>query len=497
MQAKPVSAWGQQWLRVPQGFLLLFALGLLYAMPIMLDGRYYLDDLPHAMNGLTLWEKDGRPLASILSSLISFSWPSFSSPALYDTSPIPQILGVAALAYGSAQLAEKLFPGGVGLGQALVVFPVIGSPFMLQNLSYRFDAFTLGVAVMLALAAASIEASWLVAVLVVLALLSYQAAFNVFIAAAALVWLASTQNGFSDDRGFLRKLLWGFAALLAYGLVIKLLGGLTGEYATQHSALVALDRQGMATVQFNFGFGAYFVMQVLEDAPLLAIGAAAALFAFAAQFGKPESGQTRERMARFILTLGIISCSVMGLLLFLQEPVVRPRTLMAFSILLVFCAYAAHEALKRWPKAVIAALGLVAAWFFTLANTYANAARDETRFDSYLTQNIIHDLQQAGFRPGDRLAFDGTQPLSPVAQNAMRLKIIARILQPNMNGNSEWGFRQLEFFGLVTAPIMDATDESLKTFCAGAVAVSSPHYQIYLYDGTALVAFPKSICFTG
>ena len=134
--------------RIPQGFWLLLVLGLAYALPIMLDGRYYLDDLSRAMTGLTLWETEGRPLASILSSLISFSWPSFEGPALRDTSPIPQILGVVALAYGAALLARKLFPDGVGLTQALVVFPVIGSPFTLQNLSYKYDAFTMGLAAM-------------------------------------------------------------------------------------------------------------------------------------------------------------------------------------------------------------------------------------------------------------------------------------------------------------------------------------------------------------
>jgi hypothetical protein len=493
MQPKPLSAWEQQ-MRAPRGFLLLVMLGLLYALPIMLDGRYYLDDLPHAMNGLTLWEKDGRPLASILSSLISFSWPSFSGAALYDTSPLPQILGVVALAYGAARLAEKLFPAGVGLVQALVVFPVIGSPFMLQNLSYKFDAFTMGLAVMLALVAA-LETGWLVAAALLASLMLYQAAFNIFIGTCALLWLVSAARGLPEDRGFLKRLAWGLGALLVYGVAMKLLGGFSWDYATTHSALVPFSREGLATLQFNFGFGTFFMMEVVQDAPLLAAGAGLAAFAFAVQFAKPETGKTRERMARFILALGIIFCAVMGVLLFLQSPVMRPRTLMGFSILLVFAAYCAHEALKAWPNLRAAALALATAWFFALANIYANAAHDETRFDLALSQNVARDLLAAGFKAGGRLAFDGTQPLSPIAENAARLKTVARILQPNMNGNSEWGFRQLEFIGLQATPIMDATDEGLKAFCSGPPALFSPQYQIYLYDSTALVSFPKGVCF--
>jgi Glucosyl transferase GtrII len=483
------------WLQIAPAFLTLLVLGLIYALPIMLDGRYYLDDLPRAMTGLTLWEKDGRPLASILSSLISFSWPSFSGPALQDTSPIPQMLGVAALAYGAARLARKLFPDGVGLVQALVVFPVIGSPFMLQNLSYKYDAFTMGVAVTLALIAAVSEATWLVAALVMVMLLTYQAAFNVFIGAAALVWLVSSLRGEDADFSFVKKLGWGIAALLVYGIATKLFDGLLWPYAQKHAELVGFNTQGFDAVLFNFGFGSYFVIELLVDAPLVALGLAGALFAGALRFA--QMGEGRRNLLRFVVTLGIIIISMMGVLLFLQSAVVRPRTLMGFSIFLTLAYYCAHEALKSWPGIRLVAFALVTGWFFALANVYANAARDETRFDTYLSTNIIHDLLQAGFKPGGKLAFDGVQPLSPVAAHAAQLKIIAHVLQPNMNGNSEWGFQQLAFLGLATTPIMDATDESLKALCADGPGTTNPQYQIFIRGETMVVAFPKGVCFRG
>ena len=488
MQAKPEMS-GQGLRLTP--FIMLLALGVLYALPVIFDGRYYLDDLPHAMNGLTLWEQDGRPLASLMSSLLSFSWPSFSAPALYEASPLPQILGVVALAYGASRLAQRLFPQGADVWQCLVVFPVIASPFMLQNLSYKFDALTMGVAVMLALCAATMEAAWAVALLIVLTLGFYQAAFNVFLGACALLWLAEGGNG---DRAFIRKLVSGLVGLIAYTLLLNLLGGLVGDYANAHSALVRADAEGFNTVIFNAGFAAYFANLLAQDAPLLALGAVTALLGFALRQWRAENGAAG--VLRFILATLLIFAAVAGLLLVLQQPVMRPRTLMGFSILLVLVAYATHEVLKTTPAQLRLALGLATAWFFVQANVYANAARDQTRFEQALSQDIIHALQQVGFKPGGKMAIDGVEPFSPMARNARRKNVMASLLQPNFNDNSEWGFRQLEFDGLEVSAITDATNESLKALCAEPALVTTPQFQIFIHDSTALVGFANGVCFT-
>jgi len=74
---------------------------------------------------------------------------------------------------------------------------------------------------------------------------------------------------------------------------------------------------------------------------------------------------------------------------------------------------------------------------------------------------------------------------------------MASLLQPNFNGNSEWGFRQLEFDGLEVSAIRDATDESLKALCAEPALVTTPLFQIFIHDSTALVGFANGVCFRG
>ena len=140
-------------------------------------------------------------------------------------------------------------------------------------------------------------------------------------------------------------------------------------------------------------------------------------------------------------------------------------------------------------------LVLATAWYFSLAYGLANAAHDQTRFDNYLTASIVGDLQQRGFKPNDKLAFDGTQPRSPAAENASRSKLIARILQMNMNGNSEWGFRLLESFGLKSTPMTNADEASLKATCMAEPATKALQYQIFKQDQLFTVSFPGGVCF--
>ena len=331
----------REWLeaRAP-GFVFLLVLSLLYALPLLFDGRYYLDDLPHAMNGLTLWEQDGRPLASLVSSLASFQLPSFTGPALLDISPLPQILGLAALAFAASKLARALFNAPADVWRCLVVFPLVASPFMLQNLSYRFDALTMGLAVMLAvLASLPTSAGWqrlmVGAVQLLAALCLYQAAANMFVAATALLCLAFTWN---RDEGFKSLILDNIAklvlALVAYFIIIKLSGGLGSDYAASHSKLIAFDGSSFSAIVFNFQFGNFFVSEFVSDAPLLAIAAAASIVIFSVHLitrGNAYKPATRTIIA--LLGLIVLVASLMGILLVLAQPVVRPRTLIALSML--------------------------------------------------------------------------------------------------------------------------------------------------------------------
>ena len=86
-------------------FALLAAGGLLYVLPILLADRYYQDDLARSLYGATGWAGDGRPLTEWLMELLAGG-----SSTIVDLSPLPMLLGLAALAYALTLYARQAFP---------------------------------------------------------------------------------------------------------------------------------------------------------------------------------------------------------------------------------------------------------------------------------------------------------------------------------------------------------------------------------------------------
>lgn len=126
-------------------FVILLALYFLILYPILRANRYYNDDLKRALIGHTGWDSNGRPLTTLLMRLLQ----CYDS-ALVDISPLTQIGAVALLAWVGVLIARRYALRSPWLA-ALIVFPLGAQPFYLENLSYKFDALSMSVAVWLAL----------------------------------------------------------------------------------------------------------------------------------------------------------------------------------------------------------------------------------------------------------------------------------------------------------------------------------------------------------
>ena len=116
----------------------------LFSMPIIRANYFYIDDLGRSLDGHTNWGAAGRPFASFVMEAINFNrWTTT------DLAPLPQILAVIFLSMASAW-SSIFYRLRSGFGILSVAF-LVCNPFFLENLSYRFDAFTMAIAVCLAM----------------------------------------------------------------------------------------------------------------------------------------------------------------------------------------------------------------------------------------------------------------------------------------------------------------------------------------------------------
>lgn len=485
-------------------FLILLGLGLVYTMPLFFDDRYYLDDLGRSIHGYAEWELDGRPFASLVTALLNFKSPVFGQEHLFDISPLPQIMGLVALAMAATILCINLFGKSSDFYSALVVFPIIGSPFFLQNLSYKFDAFSMGLAMLTAIVAAThlkdrrLDIAF-GSVLLFMTFGLYQAAVNVFIGVTALLLLAECWNeqALIYQRVGLNifKLMIAF---IAYQFIIVPLCIPTTGYTHDNSQTLPLNENGLGQLIVNFVYGTSVGLGFLAQAPFLLIPSILSILIFAVAFVTRDENAVAIRGLRvLIFVVCLLGCifAIYGMLSFLQIVVSRPRVFYGFAAFLVFVFYCFGRVVKDRLPAAQNLLALPVLYLFVVSYGYAAAARAQTHYDFVLGEQIIQQLQSNGFTHDNVLILDGTQPKSPVLENSAQLQIIELLVQPTfVPGQWNWGYLFLEHLGLKFKKMPFQGEAAIKLLCQAAPLRETEYFNVYKSDATYVVAFADGAC---
>jgi Glucosyl transferase GtrII len=485
-------------------FLILLGLGLAYALPLFFDDRYYLDDLGRSIHGYAEWQFDGRPFASIVTALLNFKSPIFGQEHLFDISPLPQIMGLVALALAATILCINLFGRASDFYSALVVFPIIGSPFFLQNLSYKFDAFSMGLAMLCAVVAATHlrDRRYDIALGGLFLFLTfglYQAAVNVFIGVTALQFLASCWRSEADvfkKLGY--NVLKLVIAFVGYQLIIVPLCVPLAGYTHDNSQTLPLSADGLGQLLVHLAFGTATALQFLAQAPLLLLALVLSIIGFSVMFVAREENSISNRGLRLLMVVVCILGSIFaiyGLLSFLQIVVTRPRVFYGFAAFLVFAFYCFGRVTKTYMPAAQALLVLPVLYLYVISYGYAAAARAQTRYDFVMGEQIIRELQNNGFTKDSVLTLDGTQPKSPVLQNSAQLQIIDVLVQPTfVPGQWNWGYLFLEHMGLKFKQAPLPSDEQLKQICQSPPLRQTDYFNIYRNNEVYVLAFAEGAC---
>src|SRR5262249_23791191 len=381
-------------------FFVLLTLGAIYIIPILLADRNYIDDFGHSIWGNTWWEWDGRPITSWVTLILNFQYP-WSSPwtnnVLVDTGPLFQILSVAILAFIAALLCVRMFNERINYGAALVVFPIIGSPFFLENLSYRFDSLPMSLAVAFAIfAAINLKNKKLDVIVGSLCLTTafglYQVSVNVFIGTSALLILADRWAG--ADKAAALRLFLSNAAKFAIACFVSKIFLLTAYPAFDRAEMISLDKGGLiqliGTLRESFKVDSEFFL----DVPLLSIAAIVSITAFGVRFAIRGAKQGPGILNIFIFVAATLTLafSIYGPLGFLKHPVLSPRVFMGFAIVLIFILFCYRSTFSGNSEATELFLILPTYYLFFIAFAYGSAAKAQTEYDNHLLSSMVQNL---------------------------------------------------------------------------------------------------------
>jgi hypothetical protein len=410
-------------------FAMLLALYFLILYPILRADRYYNDDLKRALVGHTGWDSNGRPLTTLLMRLLQCY-----DGALMDISPLTQIGAISLLAWVGVLIARRYALRQPWLA-ALIAFPLGAQPFYLENLSYKFDALSMSVAIYLALlpllGIGPGRRGWWLGVLVLFGSLGfYQPAINLSLI-FVLLEVALAQLRDEPLRVWLKagaaRLAQIGVAVIAYQLIIGIhIHGWVGResqkiHSLRELPLIATNIAGFYRLIercFDRQWWNYFL-------PLLLV-----LAAFPVVIGVRYALRWRKQRADW-LTGGLMLASLLlpllallclaGPMLILLTPELEPRVMMGVGALLVAGLITMHAALAQWqrsPRWTLAAAGMLALGMCVLASAYGNALGEQKAYEDRIAAGLADDLLDLKASHGvHRYLLDGNIGRSPITRH--------------------------------------------------------------------------------
>lgn len=490
-------------------FLILLGLYFLILYPILRADRYYNDDLKRALFGRASWDSNGRPLTTLLMRALQCY-----DHAMVDISPLTQVGAIAILAWIGV-LSGRRFAIRSPWMAALVAFPLGAQPFFLENLSYKFDALSMSLALLLALlpiiGLRPDRRGWWLGVLALFASLSfYQPAITACLIFILLEFVLGQLHEESPQRllrRFLRRALQVGLAMLIYELVIGIhISGwvrrksemIHGWRELPRVGINLRDFGGFIGTSFNEHWWMYFgpVLLVLAAVPVV-IGVRHAL--------------GRRPLQSFGLTLVLCGTSVLlplaalacvpGPMLLLRNPEIEPRVLMGVGALLVAALIAMQAALQRWRRAPAWTLSLacmLALGMSSFASAYGNALGEQKAYEQRIAGRLADDL--AGLQASRGIhafVLDGSAGYGPVTAHVIEQLPLVRELVPTYLTAGD-GFNTRMFLDYYLAGMTDlrfSGDPAAAQLVASSLARScqlpaldrTAGYDLYAIDGVAVV----------
>ena len=503
-------------------FAILLALYFLILYPILRANRYYDDDLKRALIGRTGWDSNGRPLTTLLMKLLQ----CYDS-ALVDISPLTQIGAIAILAWAGVLIARRYAIRSPWMA-ALVAFPLGAQPFYLENLSYKFDALSMSLAMLLTLlpvlAIKDNRRGWWLGILSIFASLSfYQPAINaclIFILLDVVLAQLDEKPPRQLMMQFLSRVLQVGVAMLVYELVIGIhIHGWVEKQSEKIHGLHDLPVIKTNIVEFCTFIGNSFNQQwwryfnpVLI---LLLLFPIAVGLRYAVKAGRTQPAWIRVILfaSSLLLPLAALAC-VFGPMLLLLKPEILPRVLMGVGALLAAGLIVMQAALRQWRRSdvwTLSAACMLALGMCVIASAYGNALGEQKNYEDQIGAHLAEDLAELRVdHPIHSFLLNGTIGYSPVtAHVAEEFPLIHPLIIPYITAGETFHTHMFLMYYIPELVDMDFEPNAgdlqrqpaiLARACQMPAARNTKNYSLYLVDDRVVVSLrgaQQQRCVTG
>ena len=490
----------------PSKFLLTLALAmcLFYVLPIALANVYYLDDLDRVANGYASWSTNGRPLADGIMMLLNLR---ISEPIVVDLAPLPLVLGAISVALALWGLC-RVQPVSTRPFAMMAAFLLVANPFFLSNLSYRFDVWSMCLALAFAIAPFTLRREWKLELLwstmcLFLLLCLYQAALNAYIilSITAVLYAVARQ---ATPTAIWRELGVRVGALVLSNLLYEVSASqlVEGSYAMSHRDFVALNGDLPAAVWRNIQTGYATLGTALTPSTMwillpLTIAALLGTFYRAGRYAtiyRSVAGGVVAALA--VIATFCIPVFVFGILLALKDPVMEPRTMIGFGAALYAVALMFLLTIEKRAPLLRYFLLVPMIYAYSLVFAYGNALHAQERYDSVIAASILSRLDNTREGAPRGMYFHGLVKPSPVAALILNHFPVLDTVLPQTLDDTGWTSElYLALFG-INYPFIETEDvpEVIRTTCRPEYKVRGERFDSYAHDGFMVIDFKKNGC---
>ena len=407
---------------------------LLGILTIIRSNVLYLDDIGRTAKGFRTFYPFSRYISEILSVFIHADY------RLTDISPFPQLLAIIILAAGSILLVYILNDNKITTPGLLASIPLGLSPYMMECLSYRFDAPYMALSVLasivpfLFLSRKKAFAFCSVISLLIMCM-TYQAASGIYI----LIALILSFNDWNRKRKtnkevflFLARAILSFCTAM---FVFKLF--LMKPFSAYASNSMLPLPQMISGILTNIKTYVYIINDDFGFIWKTLVGTIICFF-----IAKSVKISAQKKMISFLVIIFLLfSLFILsfGIYLILEHPLFAPRALYGFGLLLAIVSIYVASEFNKTAKIFAFALS----WsFWVFAFSYGNALADQMRYANFRITILLHDLS-ALFPDKDEnklsLQLDNSIGFTPAVKNiAKHNPVIYKLVPPMLLENDSW-----------------------------------------------------------
>lgn len=469
----------------------------LYVLPIILADRLYIDDILRSQLGYTYWSPNGRPLADLLMNALSFFGDN-----IVDLSPLPLIIALTVFSL-CAFLYFKTNIADIGsVPSALIMFSVIANPFLLENLSYKFDVLPMITSTSILLIPFIFKPTSKTGIAMSITMITsslclYQASLGFYVCLAVIEYFLYFKNQCQDDAFVRLKYATSRAIALCVGYIIY--SAITkdmviGEYNITHSQIIPMSHEGILKFIENAKsiinmFELYFKNIKYTSYFMVAIVIYMVISSILKNKQPSKTLYIIDVVIVLVAPVLIVLASFIHLCL-LNTPVFADRVLISFGGVMMFTSMCFFMTFKN--KYIATAL-IASPLLFVFVYSYAFGAAQkyQKEYDNRISGDIALSVSRLDPEGKLRLLTAGTQPSSNQRKNAVDRFPSLSSLVPIYYTGGWWGTNLIKMFGIRNYV---GGAEKDNQACGMRKVEETQIYSLYIDDVNILVDFDKPSC---